>query len=167
MKTITALLVSTSLCLGLTLPAFAQSTGVLNTSTSSMNQSWKRIWEKTIVNYESLMGVSNAEDVESEFEGKIDYDEALSGGMINALEVGYEIGDDVYGSVVGMWYMRPGSEEAEAFEALDPYAKIAFNEVIERGNFELSSDLRLGLPVSKESREGKRVVTIGSEQEID
>lgn len=115
------------------------------------------------------MGFSNAKDVESDFEGKIDYDEALSGGMINALEVGYEIGDDVFTSVVGTWYMRASSseEKEEAFEALDPYAKLAFNEVIEQGNFELSSDLRVGAPVSRESREGKREVTIGSEQEIE
>ena len=145
----------------------AQSTNTTNFSKSQLDLSWKRIWEKMFVNYESLVGVSSGKEDESEFEGKIDYDEALSGAMINALEVGYDLKEEVTASVVGTWNMKPGAEEGEAFEPLDPYAKVSFTEVVEKGNFELSSDLRVGAPVSRESREGKRIVTIGSEQEVE
>lgn len=145
----------------------AQTSGALNTSSTSLEYSLRRFWEKSFITYESLMGVSAGKEDESEFEGKIDYDEAMSGSMINSLELGYKLGKNVSASIVGVWNIRQPDEEAGAFQALDPYAKIRFDEVIEVGNFELASDLRIGAPVSPESREMKRVTTIGTEQEIE
>ena len=147
--------------------AGAQSSALINTTSGTIDFSLKKVWENMFVNYENLMGVSAAKEDESEFEGKIDYDEALSGGIINALEMGYKINEDAKASLVGTWNVRPGAEEGEGFEALDPYTKISFADVIESGNFELSSDLRIGHPVSRESQESKKVVTLGSEHEIE
>lgn len=149
--------------------ATAQSNIPLNTTTSSLEYQWLRLKENLAVNYKNLSGFSVQKEIESEFEGKIDYDEPPTGRMVNELAIGYKLSNDTIASVVGVWSVRPGNDESEGgnLEALDPYLKLAFEGVIERGNFEYSSDLRIGAPVSRESKAGDRIVTIGSEQEFE
>lgn len=149
--------------------SFAQSTAVTNTSTSTLEYQWARLKESMQIDFKNLSGFSVQQEEEGEFEGKIDYDEPPTGRMLNELAVGYKVSNDVVSSLVGVWSVRPGASEGEGgtFEVLDPYVKLAFDGVIEKGNFEMSSDLRLGAPVSRESKEGNKIVTIGSEQELE
>ncbi len=151
-------------------PLWGQSTSVSNTSTMDLGYQFRRFVESMEMSYRSLSAFSTQSEDESEYEGKIDYDEAPTGRMLNELQVGYRLDTKTLASLVGVWSFQPQadrSEETQVFEMLDPYAKISFEEVVEKGNFEFSSDLRLGYPVARESREARKVVSIGSEQEIE
>lgn len=143
--------------------ASAQST----TSTTSMNQTWAKIVERLEVRYRTILGFSNGKEDESEFEGKIDYDEAPKGRMLNDLEFRVDLSKKISASLVGVWSVQPQQEEMNALEALDPYAKLSYDGIIESGNLEVSTDLRVGAPVSNESKEQNKVASIGSEQEIE
>lgn len=145
---------------------FAQSS-VQNTSTTSFNQTIGKILESIDLRYRTIFGFSNSVEEENEFEGKIDYDEAPKGRMLNDLELSMPITKQMSASVVGVWSIQPAQEEMSAAEPLDPYAKISYDGIIEAENFEVSTDLRLGAPVSRESKEQKKIATIGSEQEIE
>lgn len=141
-----------------------------NTSTSSINYQVRRFVESMEIMYKNLSAFSTQQEDESEFEGKIDYDEAPTGRMLNELQMGYRFSDKFLTSIVGVWSVQPqadASEETRIFEVLDPYAKFSFDGVFERGNFEFSTDLRIGVPASRESLESKKVVSFGSEQEIE
>lgn len=144
----------------------AQST-VPNTSSTSLNKSWDKVVERLDLNYRTIFGFSSGEEDENEFEGKIDYDEAPKGRMLNDLEISTDLTKKMSASVVGVWSVQPQQEEMSAIEPLDPYAKLSFDGIIEMGNFEVSTDLRVGAPVSRESQEQKKVASIGSEQEIE
>lgn len=88
--------------------------------------------------------------------------------MLNELAIGYKLSQSSVASIVGVWSLMPNSsDEVQIFEPLDPYVKVSFDGVFERGNLEYSTDLRLGVPVSRESREENKVTAIGSEQEIE
>lgn len=117
--------------------------------------------------YRTIFGFSNGVEKENEFEGKIDYDEAPKGRMLNDLELSMDLSKKVSASLVGVWSVQPQQEEMNSVEALDPYAKISFDGIIEAGNLEISTDLRVGAPVSNESKEQKKIAAIGSEQEIE
>lgn len=149
---------------------WAQSSSVTNTSSTDLSYQLGRFVERLEMNYKNLSAFSTQGEDESEYEGKIDYDEAPTGRMLNELEVGYRLNKDTIASIVGVWSFQPQadrSEETQVFEVLDPYAKFTFEGVIEKGNFELSSDLRIGAPVARESREAQKVVSFGTEQEIE
>lgn len=137
------------------------------TSVSSLNRSWGKIAERLDLRYRTILGFSSGEEEENEFEGKIDYDEAPKGRMLNDLELGMDLTKKVSASLVGVWSVQPEQEEMSSVEPLDPYAKLSYDGIIEIGNFEVSTDLRVGAPVSNESKEQKKVATIGSEQEIE
>lgn len=143
------------------------SASVTNTSTTTIDFPWKSIFKRMEINFKNLSGVSAAQEDESEFEGQIDYDEALTSQMLNELAIGYKVTDYMTASVVTVWNYRPGQEEGEAFEPLDPYLMLAFDEIYEKGNFSFSTDLRVGAAVSRESKESDRIVALGSEQEIE
>lgn len=146
--------------------AFAQSS-VENTSTNSLNQSFGKILESLDLRYRTIFGFSNGVEEENEFEGKIDYDEAPKGRMLNDLELSMSLSKQMSASLVGVWSIQPAQEEMSAAEPLDPYAKLSYDGIIEAGHFAVSTDLRLGAPVSHESKEQKKVATLGSEQEIE
>lgn len=152
------------------LPVWGQSSSASNTSTTNMGYQFRRFVESIEMSYKSLSAFSTQSEDESEYEGKIDYDEAPTGRMLNELQIGKRLNKKTLASIVGVWSFQPQadkSEETQTFEMLDPYAKISFEGVIEKGDFELSSDLRLGYPVARESREVRKIVSIGSEQEIE
>lgn len=96
---------------------------VTNTSRSSLNQSWKKLIESVDVKYRSIFGFSQTQEEENDFEGKIDYDEAPAGRMLNDLEIGTDLSDKLSASIVGVWSVQPQQEEMSSLEALDPYAK--------------------------------------------
>lgn len=154
------------LCL-MSVQGFAQSSSVQNTSMASLNQSFGKFLERLDMRYRTIFGFSNGVEEESEFEGKIDYDEAPKGRMLNDLEFSMALSKQISGSLVGVWSIQPAQEEMNAAEPLDPYAKLSVDGIIEAENFEVSSDLRLGAPVSRESKEQKKVAALGSEQEIE
>lgn len=150
-------------------PLWGQSSSVSSTSTTNLGYQFRRFVESMEMSYKSLSAFSTQSEDESEYEGKIDYDEAPTGRMLNELALGKHLNKKTLLSVVGVWSFQPQadkSEETQAFEVLDPYAKIHFDAVIQKGDFEISSDLRLGYPVARESREAGKIVSIGSEQEI-
>ena len=146
--------------------ALAQS-NTLGTSTTTLSQSWGKLVERIDMKYRTIFGVSSFQEDENDFEGKIDYDEAPKGRMLNDLEIGMDLSKKMSASLVGVWSIQPKQDEMNQVEALDPYAKLSYDGIIEVGNFEISTDLRVGAPVSRESKEQKKVATIGSEQEIE
>lgn len=155
-------------CVFLSQNLYAQTNSApLNTSTRSLDIPWKSLFKKMRVAYKSMIGVSAQTEDESEFEGKIDYDEAMSSQMMNELAVGYQVNAAMVASLVGVWSLRSSAEKGQRFEPLDPYLKLAFDDLYENGNFGFSTDLRIGAPMSRESKEAERIVAIGSEQEIE
>lgn len=148
----------------------AQSSSVSNTSTMDLGYRFRRFLEGIEIQYNSISAFSTFPKEESEFEGKVDYDESPTGRMLNEIHVGHEIAKHTSASIVGVWTVQPQadeSEETKTFEVLDPYAKFSFEEIIERGGFEFSSDFRIGLPASRESKEVRKVVSFGSQQELE
>ena len=145
---------------------FAQ-TNVLTTSNTSLSRSWDKLVERIDMKYRTIFGVSSGQEDENEFEGKIDYDEAPKGRMLNDLEISIDITKRMSASVVGVWSVQPRDDEMNALEPLDPYAKLSYDGIVEIDNFAVSTDLRIGAPVSLESKGQKKVATIGSEQEIE
>lgn len=151
-------------------PLWSQSSSASNTSTTNLGYQFRRFVESIEMSYKSLSAFSTQSEDESEYEGKIDYDEAPTGRMLNELQTGYRLNKKTLASVVAVWSFQPQadkSEETQTFEMLDPYAKFSFDGVIEKGDFELSSDFRIGAPVARESRESKKIVSFGSESEIE
>lgn len=145
---------------------FSQS-NPFNTSSTSLNQSWGKIIERLDLRYRTIFGVSSIQEDENDFEGKIDYDEAPKGRMLNDLELSMALSEKISASVVGVWSVQPEQDETNSIEPLDPYAKLSYDGIIEVGNFEVSTDFRVGSPVSRESKQQKKVASIGSEQEIE
>lgn len=147
---------------------FAQSSqSVGTTSTTTLDLPWRSILKKMSISYMNMSGVTPLDEEESEFEGKIDYDEAPASRMLNELGIGYRISEDVTASIVTVWSYNLAQRSGQDFQPLDPYLKVAFADVYEEGNFEYETDFRVGAAMSEESKESKRVVALGSQHEIE
>lgn len=158
-----ALLVS--VLTGITSASWAESP--LTTTSTSMSRNWMRFMETVDVEYNAMGGYSSLREEEKEFEGKIDYDEAPKGRMLNDLRFMKSLNQDISLGAVGVWSLQPVDDEMKSVEPLDPYALMTFDDIVEIGNFAWSSDIRIGAPVSEESQGQKKLGTIGSEQEFE
>ena len=127
----------------------------------SMTHSFDIKSENFLSDYKLVSGFKNS--TEKGFDERLN--SSPSRKAINELSLGYRLAKDTSINVVGMWSAQEAKSEESAVVMLDPYTKLS-SEFHLKNNFLLESDLRVGIPVAKESEAGDKVVRIATQQRI-